>query len=269
MRNIEKRGTTPNLSIYKFAPCSHECPTCSRVELLLEGTTKVPKYCSKGRPYVKTDIWDKAKSNKLLGETVEIDTSLLTKANLEQLPKGMLDCQGCSKLIQRPVTVSPCDHSFCVHCILREIEGKASDELQCPKCLCMIGTIFASKKLVDIINKLILKCEHCLEEIEFKEYEQHVCTPQSQGSSSSSSRSSQITVSDIMDIENESDISPEVNDAVLHVLRKKLSESSLPNRGIVFNAGGRVSTYLPFFFKSKGICRGGYLRIEEGIISTW
>ena len=143
----------------------------------------------------------------------------------------MLKCSHCINLINRPVTVTPCEHSFCIHCFLQLVEGKSMKNLACPNCKTKIGTIFPSKKLMELIKTLKVSCKEC--KATFKIQDEHHC----EGSQSSSSLT---MLTDLMDINTEDEITKEINDAVVHVLKKKMDSSQLPNKSIVLQTGGRV-----------------------------
>ena len=74
-------------------------------------------------------------------------------------------------------------------------------------------------------------CKEC--KTTFNIQESHKCEVSQQSSSLT-------LLTDLMDISTEDEITKEINDAVVHVIRKKMDGSQLPNKSIVLQTGGRV-----------------------------
>lgn len=52
--------------------------------------------------------------------------------------------------------------------------------------------------------------------------------------------STETMLSDMFNVTGEEDISQEINDAVVHVVKKKIDNSDLPNKSFILQTGGKV-----------------------------
>lgn len=213
IKNIEKRGSKSSLILFEFTPHTVNCKTCLRGT---ETKSFSSKSCSKrlaspGRPKGKKShtsfSWSKSKSLHLFDQTE--DVVFENEPDTSHLPEGTLNCEKCGEILRRPVTVAPCDHSFCFACLLPNVENE-KDTINCPKCSGQIKDIFHAAKLV-----LLLK-----------------------GMKTDKTPPSTTTLKDILNIRSDIDISPEINDAVVHIIRTKMEKSP---QNLQFKTGGRVS----------------------------
>ena len=72
-----------------------------------------------------------------------------TIAKLKSTEKALevdLSCQKCMNLMTNPVTMIPCGHSFCKHCIDGDVE-------ECPACDMEIEYKFKNELMVVIVSK--------------------------------------------------------------------------------------------------------------------
>ena len=124
--------------------------------------------------------------------------------------------------MHQPVMLDDCQHSFCMNCISPIIEGKKESDTKCKTC----------NKLFPAENNN-QKNEH-----------EKNCVVQSVTPTSSTSMSltsiSSTTLSDVFEVKESGDISRNMEDAALHILKTKLKDSA--NNTVEFCSGGpRVS----------------------------
>lgn len=239
LNNTIKRGSTPTIKFYNFETGSPK--VCLLCKPFYQQKSK-DKLSSLGRQKAGKEVWGKNKSNKLLKSAFpdyEHNKSVMENVVTEHLPPKFLDCHECESIMDRPIVLLPCEHSFCVLCILKRLEGQVLENITCPTCGTFISSLHPSTKLFNVIKDLKLRCGKC--DLEYIEG-QHDC---GKGSSSSS----QTTVSDLMNISTEEEISKEINDAVVHVIKTKFKHSDPLNNSILLQTGGRVSIFLkiPFY----------------------
>jgi len=243
LKNVEKRGSSHTLHFFEFTSHSEiNCLVCERANNLIQLRPLRKTKRSPGRPKSSTPkIWTKNQSVKLIEKTEdpvpeEIKTTWL---KTDHLPKGALDCLICNELMKRPVTTAPCDHSFCVLCILKIIEGSILEKMECPQCKGTITSIFPSTHICGLIKSLKAVCSTCEENFPLKDYKNHPCK-------SDISKAKPIvhspTLKDMFNVRNDTEITPDMNDAVVHILRTKM-ESSPHHTNIKFKTGGKVSNY--------------------------
>lgn len=227
LKNIIKRGSTPSVNVFNFNKYTSRCPVCTPLHKRKTFPTKIDV-----SPKPK-NVWDKQRSKELLEQTFpDFNVFYPNGVIMDHLPPKMLNCSHCSQLIQGPVTVSPCEHDFCVHCLLKLVEGKSMENLSCPKCSLLITSVFPSKKLKKLIETLKAVCGDC--KASYTITEEHQCKP------SICSQATPATLTDLIKVTREEDITKEMNDAVVHIIKKKMDSSQLPNKGIILHTGGRV-----------------------------
>ena len=85
----------------------------------------------------------------------------------------------CNDILRRPITLMPCDDSFCFACIMPSFEGKSDIESKCPLCHQNISleNIHASTKLQKMLDSLLdsltLECLKSCGQV-FKLDEKHI-----------------------------------------------------------------------------------------------
>ena len=138
LRNIEKKAITTAFTIVKWDEhCVKNCTTCARSIIAKKGGRR-PKKEKKERPNSSESIWSRTILNKLINQTPEenLNTKLnMTHFNPQINPQLFLcTCYLCQSLIRRPVTLTPCEHSFCLQCIVEYLMGKNLADAHCPSC---------------------------------------------------------------------------------------------------------------------------------------
>ena len=199
IKNIEKRGSKSFLVLFEFTPHTVNCKTCLRATESKSFTKLNSKrVASPGRPKSTKNstepTWSKSKSLHLFDQTEDLNFD--NEPDTSHLPEGTLNCENCGGILRRPVTVAPCDHSFCFVCLLPNAEKEKDPK--CPKCSGQIKDIFHAAKLV-----LLLKSMKIVK-----------------------TAPSTTTLKDILNVKSDSDISPEINDAVVHIIRTKMEVST-------------------------------------------
>ena len=128
-------------------------------------------------------------------------------------------CKLCNNIIRRPTIVVPCEHSFCLPCIIPTVEGKLLTEAKCPTCKGILSpnNIQSSKKTLELLSSLTLPCiKKCGTIFPVSKYtnlleHQKSCIIQP-------SISPSLSLSNLFEIEHSSEITKDVDDAVLHVI---------------------------------------------------
>ena len=248
--NIEKRGTTTTMKIQQWKPHDLNCEVCSSIKLLQMGhrnpnrKTKKPK---SGRPKKLEATWTRATSNLIIEKTpADTIPSFYTINDFKEHFNPHLvfiSCNMCKNILRQPLNIIPCEHSFCLGCIIPKLEGKLISDAKCPECMIPItlDKIHPSVKLQSMLSSLKLECgKGCgelfkIDESSQKQEHEKICQI---------SYSSETTLSDLFSLDEDSEISRNVDDAVLHVIRQKMAKSTLPNKSITFKTGGpRVSIH--------------------------
>ena len=145
-------------------------------------------------------------------------------------------CFLCQDIIRRPILLVPCEHVFCMTCLIPKVEGTLKSDSKCPQCSTLIEDITSSKNTVELTKSLKLSCpQDCgitffATETGLKEKNEHQC-PCPVGNKSSES------------LNRNNDISREMEEVAMCVIKHKLANSTRPNKTIEFKTGGsRVST---------------------------
>ncbi|XP_057300003.1 V(D)J recombination-activating protein 1-like [Hydractinia symbiolongicarpus] len=229
MKNVETKNTTPILNVKSWFPHNpSDCDTCKLGSIKSRGGKKT-KSKSVGRPPKDGSMWTRHMTEVLYEKTPEdIIPRRYSREDFscnKSLPEFI--CFLCKDILRRPVGIMPCEHNFCLECLVPNIEGRRETDWKCPQCKLLIKSnqINPSKKIQNLTKMLSTKCKRCghlFNLDEEKEKKQHEASCISQ--------------------------SPTINDAksdeaVLQIIRKKMAESKLPNKSIVFKTAGRVSTH--------------------------
>lgn len=196
---------------------------------------------STGRYSVSNSHWTRNETSKIhenLGETVA-----LMKQNFKEKFNDnphLCICQLCENLMQKPVLLTKCQHSFCCKCFIPTVEGRPLESTICPVCSTLVTPEFVthSQTISHLLSNLKTDCEKCGEVFKHEEYckENHLSMCIGQKSP---------LLSDVFKINKENDIPREFEKAALHVIKTKMAQSTLPNNGIEFMTGGsRVRTTL-------------------------
>ena len=207
-----------------------------------------------GRPPKHSKIWTQTLIESL-GKDTPLDT--MPQISIQYLNKQnnphivLCICLKCKNIARRPVRLNACDHdacdhAFCFNCIVLHIKGKDECESQCPECNSIIPlhSIKPCKHIESMIKVFQIECCYgCGQTYNInnhselkKNMKNHVSIHTTTNSSSN------LTVSDIFNLTEQSDISRNVEDVALHIIKTKMSQSA--NKTIEFKSGGpRVSKY--------------------------
>ena len=148
-------------------------------------------------------------------------------------------CNSCGEILKKPIKVVKCEHRFCLNCLAACLSGKYEEEPQCPVCKINIlkADIIPSSDLQSLLSLLKIQCKRCSKKFLIITHYNHY-TKHMQNCSLDISPPSSLLVSDVFNVSN-NDISRSVEDATLHVLKKKMKLNP-GNSLIEFKTGGRV-----------------------------
>ena len=253
------RDTTCKLQPYNnWAPHSLNCKLCKDVSLLRKGIVGLQKLKRKkvalGRPKSSLNTWSQANLNALK-EKIPPD-EFPTQLNLKSFSTdinpylSLCKCEICEDLIRKPTIIKSCQHTFCFSCIALKIKSKNEKDCFCPTCKLQfsINDLSYSTNVDKLLKLLMLSCQKCHKKFnpitELLPFSNH----EKECSFSMSDNSSKMSVSDVFNLSEESELPRLVEDVALHVIRTKMSNSKLPNNAIAFKTDGRVSL---FFLKYK------------------
>ena len=199
--------------------------------------------------------WDKKKTIELSDKVPKdrLDKSLnISNFDLGQNPVlPLCKCEICEGLIRRPVMFSGCQHAFCLGCTVMKFEGKANEDLKCPKChICFTpDQVVPCNTRESLLQTLRLVCATCQKKFELREeYEDHKRSCVSDAADGDS-----MTAKEIMDLSLASPIPKTVEKATLRVLQHMVDNSA--NGMAEFDSGGprvrMIFVCLFLFSKSK------------------
>ena len=127
IRNVEKRGTCTSLIAKTWTAHSNDkCNVCISVATLKKGRRKKTKEKKSvaGRP--KEEKWTRTESISLEKKSFP-DTTEINKLQLNHLINAPIipfcTCLICEDIVTTPITITPCEHIFCLHCLLPKLEG--------------------------------------------------------------------------------------------------------------------------------------------------
>lgn len=239
VKNIEERGSYSDSKLKSWSVHSTQCEVCTSVPSLLRGGRK-KKVNNAGRRSAEHPIWDRKVSDTIINNTPdELDIDL-KKESFEADINPQLSfciCNYCKNIMKRPVLISPCEHHLCLKCTIKNVEGKTLQNAKCPACNKNIlpTNIHPSTKTVELIKTLKLRCEKkCgllfkFDEVLEKKHHEKSCI-------SSSSPSYFLPLSSLLEVNSSQEITKDMDNAVLHVIKTKLADSE--NKSIEFQTGG-------------------------------
>ena len=266
INNANKRRATTSLSLYtNWEPHSINCATCQMAENVRHGTVFTRSLLKKSKllkniyiscKYKKcwtTAMFNSIKENILPIHNLNIGIDISELQNELNPFSELCLCCKCNKIPQMPVTLKSCEHLFCFLCLVEEMKNKYIDETFCPKCTKKIynDDMVTSKKTNSLLQMLTLVCNLCKQKFNaLKEYEifkthKSLCHNELLLSTSllTSSSNSKKSINDIFEINKDSDIPQELEEAALHIIiKQKMAKSG--QKTIEFKSGGpRVSLY--------------------------
>ncbi|XP_065667077.1 uncharacterized protein LOC136087630 isoform X2 [Hydra vulgaris] len=183
-------------------------------------------------------------------------------------------CASCNEILQMPVTLKCCEHLFCFLCLVEEMKNKYIDETFCPKCnkKIYIDDMVTSKKTNSLLQMLTLVCNLCKQKFNaLKEYEifkthKSLCHNELLLSTSllTSSSNSKKSINDIFEINKDSDIPQELEEAALHIIKQKMAKSG--QKTIEFKSGGprpMIFTHAPKAYVNSAQAAQSTLRLRN------
>ena len=243
-----KRNTTTSIDPFNNwnAHFDDNCQICDTVKLLSKGVIglqKIHKSHKKhpgGRP-TSEKLWNQSVLNKL-NQSIPLD-SIHPNIRIGDLDEhtnthiSLCKCGLCADVLRRPVTISACEHIFCFSCFAKYIKSKLESESFCPTCNInfKIDNIKFSqhqKKLLDLLKvSCNLRSKKFRINSDYELYIQHkskCCeNPMDQPNKS---------LTEIFKLTDDSEIPRDIEDATLHVIKKKIAKSN--NNSIEFKSGG-------------------------------
>lgn len=248
-RNIIKRETTTNqlpIPKWKIHQLS-DCFACETFTKLKKGGKKTKHVLRTGRP--TKAFWDKEKTQTLMAK-VKNDILLMPKSIFEFCPKinpqiSFCLCNECNGVLRRPVVIRKCEHSFCMICFVRCIEGSYMNTLKCPRCQTNfteddVASSCTKKKLVESLRVACRKgCEavfYISKNNERIDHERQCC-----------GLKEKLSLIDLLEISHSLPLPKHAEIAAACVIKYKMANSLLPNKSIKIATGGpnvSSSTYI-------------------------
>ena len=174
LRNIENRGS----KVFKAPKICVNCPTveCKCVF----GIPGRKPLSNVGRPG-KVKKWTKFHKKSFLDSLpIQEEKEILTKLNHERNPHIVLCiCKICGEVMNQPVMLKNCQHSFCSLCILSNVKDKLENDSNCPlyKTNITIDSLSYSVHISEIIKHLTIISKNCDKKVFLKDknFENHNC----------------------------------------------------------------------------------------------
>ena len=164
---------------------------------------------------LNNDIWTRAQTVIILNEGLKNKTqNVINKNNIDKEQNSHLDlciCQICQEIRNATVMLVDCQHSFCVTCIVPQLQGKQQSNTNCPTCNTNIefDKIKPSLNVVEMTKILKPKYQH---------------------------NNLSITTNSILSIQDASEICPDMEAAALHIIKTKMAKSN--SNSVEFPSGG-------------------------------
>nr|XP_047126638.1 postreplication repair E3 ubiquitin-protein ligase RAD18-like [Hydra vulgaris] len=147
-------------------------------------------------------------------------------------------CKICGEVMNQPVMLKNCQHSFCSSCILSNVKDKFECDSNCPLCKTniTIDSLTYSIHISEILDYLTIVCKICNKNVLLKDIncENHDCKKLLNNTIDESKKI--VSINNFYQVTDSSEITREVEDAVLHVIKKKLNQSKTSI--IEFSSGG-------------------------------
>ena len=241
MTNVEARQTTTQIKPLSWeAHMEIDCVTCQKMQQLRKGGGKFKKK-KIGRPSKK--LWSRIITNNILKKTPEdiVPYACSIESFSAKLNPHLKLCMCalCRNILRKPLLLVNCEHCFCSNCILPKLEGKFIENIVCPVCETKIKEedVVSPKYVTSIIGSLQVGCSlGCGENFTLAEHDEKIFH---ENSCVQNSRTKlKLTLADTLSLDDCSDISRDVEDAALQVIRHKMRRSTLPNKSIEFKTAG-------------------------------
>ncbi|XP_065672288.1 uncharacterized protein LOC124815234 [Hydra vulgaris] len=166
--------------------------------------------------------------------------------------------------MHQPVMIKDCQHSFCSRCIALLIKGKLENEAKCPICstYIMVNNLCSSVHVSEMIKHSYIACKFCEKKILFKDkYECHDCQ------NDHLKREHSTIIDDFYKVNKSSDISRNIEAAVVQVIKHKLEHSKTTT--IEFPSGGPrplCLTVTPKAYKESASCSTSTLKKRNRLL---
>ena len=249
LKHIENRKTTLNFTSKKWT--KHSLENCICQIRKKAGRKKKPK--PTGRRSQDSKMWTReviAQIYNNIPESLNITVPLNQINSSSKFHLELCICKICKGLIDRPVILKDCQHSYCLNCLLPTLEGKKEDDTRCTECSTkiLLNQVIPSINVTELLKCLKIECKNCAKTYsitqlaEKTEHEQNCTYNVSSLLSSTSSLSNSQTLSDVFKTTDSDEISRNMEDAALHILKTKMKQSS--SNTVEFCSGGpRVRIY--------------------------
>ena len=277
MRTSLDRESTNGLEVFKaWTPHDDiDCTICKIAKTLRSGVIGLQTFKktkeNRDRPQMGVQKWSQILLNEL-GATAECQT-LHRNISIEDFSVSinthlsMCKCEICFGILRRPVIIKKCEHLLCFTCFGNYVKNKNVKETFCLICktnfeICDVQYSSNTQKLLLLLQLNCKKCDKIFNAFsEYDLYKAHLekCVSISSSintsnSSSTGSKNSSMTISDVFELSKDDDIPRELEDAALHVIKNKMAKSKLPNKTIEFKSGGpwvciNMIFYKIFFFR--------------------
>ena len=250
MKNILKR---PTASMNAFQtpswlqhPLTGECKVCDLFDKNknFRGGKVAKNEIRTGKPIsCEPNYWTRDAS-KALDEkfkSISIPPSL-TFANFDERFNPHLPlciCSLCHNLMEKATIVSICEHAFCLKCILQKVEGTFLNKITCPVCGINVlpENIVMSRSITHLLCSLKL---HCI-----KDCGKTFCIGEGNGKTAheKSCQGKMFTLVDILEFPTTEKLPALAEKAAASVIKHKIANSNLPNKGISITTGGSRVSY--------------------------
>jgi len=211
------------------------CSVCARYAKSCEGQLNKFAKRSPGRPaeFAPFSKWTKTQTvllkektpfdENIFEPTLKLDASINTQLDL-------CKCRLCHKIVSRPVQIVSCEHSFCLVCVTKELEEKKTR--RCPVCnkSFLFKGITPSVTIRKIVGTLIaMGCGRNFRIDEARSGHEKTCR---------GPPPRPLTLTDVLKVETKELLPKDAERVAFHVIKHKIANSHLPNRGILFASGG-------------------------------
>ena len=239
LKNISQRNTTTPHNIIQWTKHSNtNCFACRQVEKLKKGGR--PKKRKREGPPSTRLIWTRQDSDvlkKQLPLTSSVTPSIEHLQNKFNPNLELCTCKICQSIMVNPVMNIKCQHSVCFNCLVSRVEGNHISGIKCLLCdeFAYPSLYVVSTTISKLIENLQVECKNsCGTTFGIKDFDKKVLHEDSCFGKSGPSTS----IEEIFMLGPEDSIPRVVEEATIHVIKKKLTESKLPNKSIEFKTGG-------------------------------
>ena len=224
VKNIKQRGSTTKHSNFEFLPHAQlNCTICERTKQKSKGGRK--KISKPKNHHVVKALWTRDDISSLIASVIQFkdfpdDFRIPQLENLDMNPQiESCYCHICQKIMSKPV-MAQCQHSTCLNCMVKHLEGFKKDSTKCPAedCNEVVQDLKPSQMTYAMIMLLRIPCmKNCgryFNSMQLNERHGHQAHC----------------------IGKENNLVNENN--VYKYLRKEMEKSNLPNKAVKLKTGG-------------------------------